>query len=57
MIEAKVVFDGDDIKIGDHTIKIHWGCQEIDIYNGVSVFVDTFNSLEQAIAYCLEQGK
>lgn len=56
MIKAEVVFDGDKVCVMGRTIKIDhidWLYHVYELEN----HVEMFRSLEQAIAYCLEQSK
>ena len=49
MIEAKVVFDGNDLIIGKYTI-YRSACTGYGIYN----MDKGFDTLEQAVKYCME---
>lgn len=51
MIKCEVAFDGDDILVNDHKIWNEYGSSWW-VEN-----VGRFDTLEQAIAYCMEQSK
>lgn len=53
MIKCEVVFDGDDITIGNYTIKADDGM--VCVYLG-ETFLDWFNYQEEAVKYCMEQN-
>lgn len=53
MIKAEVIFDGDNIFVMGRTIKIDHLDWLYHVYE-LETHVDIFKSLEQAIAYCLE---
>jgi len=61
MIKAKVIFDGNTVRVGNRVIdKIESG-YEVTIHKGFGIFninreVVT-KTQEEAIAYCLEQSK
>lgn len=56
MIEAEVIFDGLDIYVNDKLVSIFVqgdGSIDFDVFDK-SELVKTFESLEKAIKYCLE---
>lgn len=61
MIKAKVIFDGNTVRVGNRVIdKIESG-YEVTIHKGFGIFninreVVT-KTQEEAIAYCMEQSK
>lgn len=53
MIKAEVVFDGDLINYGEYALCFSFEC--VDVYKNGEL-CKRLASLEQAIAYCLEQS-
>lgn len=53
MIKAEVVFDGESIFVNGRTIKIDHLDWLYHVYE-LEIHVDMFQSLEQAIKYCME---
>ena len=59
MIKAKVIFDGNTVRVGNRVIdKIESG-YEVTIHKGFGIFninrETVTETLEQAIAYCIQQ--
>lgn len=54
MIKAEVVFDGDKVLINDAEFSVHIEVSGCDVYNKYAGYLDSFDTLEEAIKYCLE---
>ena len=51
MIEAELVFDGDKVLFNDGEFTINIEVQGCDVYNRIVGYMDSFETLEQAIKY------
>ena len=57
MIKVEVVFDGDKVVCNGFSMDADFENSEFDVCIVDGGYVGSFDTLEQAIAYCLEQSK
>ena len=54
MIKCEVVFDEDKVLINDGEFIVKIEVTMCDVYNQVVGYLDSFDTLEEAIKYCME---